>query len=135
MSWLKIIIAQNIPPVLYHATYGAFIGSILEQGLIPNYTSCWEGGCEHGVYLADKPYVAESYAETADNSDIPEEYFDDIIVLKIDTTQLDLSKLGPDPQVIWDINPENNNCYLYRDVIPVNAILNRNQFIHSNRSF
>jgi hypothetical protein len=128
MSWLYKI-SNNIDEVgvsiLYHATYRAYVSSILEHGLIPRYHCTW-ADCEYGVYLATEPFEAMSYPETADNPDIPNDYFDEdqIVVFAIDISKLDKTKLVPDPNVIYAGDPKNRSTWMYRDIIPNAAFLN-----------
>lgn len=99
---------------LYHATYGPNIKSIMKYGLIPNIEEkIWEDSDDY-VYLANDPYVAESYAETAldENENLPEELYDDIVILEIDTSGLDLDKLYSDSNVI-----DGDSTFQYEDVI------------------
>lgn len=105
------------PFLLYHATYGAYLASIKQKGLIPRYHCVWKD-CQYGIYLASDEEEAISYPETTDNPDIPDEYLDDIIVFEIKTSDLNLSKLSPDPHVIWGENPLDYSTWIYRDSIP-----------------
>lgn len=122
MNWMQKI-SINIPSKLYHATYGEYLESIKRKGLIPRYHCTWRD-CQWGIYLADDPYEAESYAEVApdDNSNIPEEYIDDIVILEIDSARLDQSKLDIDPHVQWNENPLNISTFIYKDSIPFSSI-------------
>ncbi len=120
MNWLQKL-SQNIQPpdVLYHATYGAFVGSILQKGLIPRYTCIWDY-CEYGVYLASDSHVARSYPETADN--VPDEYLDNIVVFSVDVNSLDKNKLETDPNMledepIWGEPKGYISTWIYRDTI------------------
>ena len=57
---------QSVPNTLYHATYCAYIDSMLTHGLgakpIPN----WEFSKPNIVYLEAYPNAAESYPETSE---------------------------------------------------------------------
>ena len=68
------------------------------------------------MYLATDEDVAISYAET--NEDVPEEWLDDIVVLEIDTTNLNPDKL------LIDSNVQDNDgsTVEYHGVIPFDSI-------------
>ena len=68
------------------------------------------------VYLALDPYVAESYAEESEM--VPESWLDNIIILKVDTSKLNKSKL------FIDQNVQNNegDTLEYRGTIPWEAL-------------
>lgn len=107
----------DTPEVLYHATYRPLLKSIKKYGLGGDKAQAkWEDSKPGVVYLAIDPNVAESYAESSDM--VPEEWLDQIIVLKIDASQLDQSKL------ILDQNVQDNqgDTLEYHGVIPVNLI-------------
>ena len=110
---IREVIEENVDLIqqdLYHATYGHNLDSIMKQGLIPNSDKIWSDSKNY-VYLADDPYVAESYAEAAE--DVPEEWLDDIVILEIKTSGLDKSKLSKDKNVI-----DGDSTYQYDGVIP-----------------
>ena len=88
---------------LYHATYGAYLDSILEQGLIPNYKTNWDFSGRY-IYLTSDPDIAFYFAETADRA--PEEYLNDIVIFEIDITDLDQDKLRLDDNITQDENDE-----------------------------
>jgi hypothetical protein len=105
---------HSIPQVLYHATYKELLPSIKEKGLDTRKAKlAWEDSEPGVVYLANDPYVAESYAETSEN--VPEEWLDEIILLKILSKDLDLSKLYQDRNVRSDEEP---STFEYHGVIP-----------------
>ena len=83
---------------LYHATYKPRLKSIMTSGLGAKHFHNWEDSKPGVIYLADQPYVAESYAEEAEL--IPESYLDKIVILEIDSDDLDLSLLFNDQNVI-----------------------------------
>ena len=57
--------------VLYHATYGAFVDSIMKNGLGgAGAQQQWEDSKPGYVYLAKDPEVAESHAEA--NEEVPD---------------------------------------------------------------
>ena len=103
--------------VLYHATYGAFVDSIMKNGLGGSGAQTqWEDSLPGHVYLAKDPSVAESHAEA--NEEVPDEYIDDIVVFAIDTSKLDMDKLGDDPNVMDD-----DSTLAYKGVIPASALM------------
>jgi len=123
MNWYKI--AQlDIPSILYHATFRNNIESIKQRGLVPSFNGivkCWPD-CKNGVYLHSDPDVAYSYAEIADNPDIPEEWFEDennVVVLEINTITLDKNLFEIDP----NLPSEQIGSYLYNGTIPSNTII------------
>ena len=107
---------QDLPSVLYHATYKPRLKSIKLKGLGAGGKRNWEDS-QHGVvYLALDPNVAESYAETSDM--IPEEWLDQIVILKISTAGLDPNKFGIDSNV----QDNSGDTVEYHGVIPVSNI-------------
>ena len=108
---------NDIPETLYHATYGALLDSIREHGLGGKSSGYeWEDSKSGVVYLATDEDVAVSYAET--NEDVPEEWLDDIVVLEIDTTNLNPDKL------LIDSNVQDNDgsTVEYHGVFPFDSI-------------
>lgn len=95
---------------LYHATYLPRLKSILKFGLGAKSKKNWEDSKKGVVYLADDPDVAESYAEAAEF--VPEDYLDQIVVLEIDSDDLDPDLLFNDENVI-----DGNSTYEYHDII------------------
>ena len=81
----------NIPEYLYHATYKPLLKNIILLGLGKTNRKNWEDSKSNVINLSDDPYVAESYAETSEM--IPEEWIGQIIILKINTANLDKNKL------------------------------------------
>lgn len=117
-------IKMDIPKLLYHATFGNRVASILEKGLIPRFMPLWDN-CQSGVYLADDNYAAESFCEAVID-DLPEdteEDIDDIVVFVIDTSKLELPKFECDPHVFLGVG-EQNHTWIYRGAIPLSAIVN-----------
>jgi hypothetical protein len=96
---------------LYHATYEPLLGSIKTKGLGVTSETNWEDSKPGVVYLALDPLVAESYAETSER--VPEEWLDQIVVLKIRTSNLDSNKLFSDENVI-----DGQDTLEYHGVIP-----------------
>ena len=111
----EIIIEASDP--LYHATYRPFLDSIRKNGLGGKGAQTqWEDSKPGYVYLAKDPEVAMSHAEA--NEEVPDEYIDNIVVLKIDTNKLDPNNLEDDPNVI-----EDDSTLAYKGVIPISAII------------
>ena len=54
MSWLKKSQTDDIPSVLYHATYAAFIDSIKEKGLIPRWSFYSSDDIQRTLRLAEE---------------------------------------------------------------------------------
>jgi hypothetical protein len=102
---------------LYHATYKPFLDSITKNGLGGSGAQTqWEDSKPGYVYLAKDPEVARSHAEA--NEEVPDEYIDDIVVLSIDTSQLDQNNLEDDPNVMDD-----DSTLAYKGVIPTSAFV------------
>jgi len=118
MNWLQKISNLVIPDKLYHATYGANVDSILQQGLIPRYTCVWED-CDYGVYLCSDKLVAMSFAETADSFSGENE---DIVIFEVDSNLLNKNLLETDPHYKWEHNPQGFSSWIYKDVIPPAAL-------------
>ena len=112
-------LTQQIPDVLYHATYKALLPMIKKGGLDTRKSAlAWEDSKPGIVYLANDPGVAESYADAADEVD-DEIYDSGIVVLKIPTKGLDINKLHDDRNVRSD---EPSNTYEYHGQIPWSQI-------------
>ena len=107
---------QDLPSVLYHATYKPRLKSIKLKGLGAGGKRNWEDSQRGVVYLALYPDVAESYAETSDM--VPEEWLDQIVILKISTAGLDSNKFGIDSNV----QDNSGDTVEYHGVIPVSNI-------------
>ena len=82
---------------LYHATYRPLLDSIKKHGLGATKRQNYADSKQGVVYLARNPDVAMSYAETSEA--VPDEWLNQIVVLKINTTQLDPNKLFIDRNV------------------------------------
>ena len=109
--------SANIPSVLYHATYRPLLKSIKQHGLGGDRAQAkWEDSVPGVVYLALDPNVAESYAESSEA--VPEEWLDEIVVLKISTAALDQSKLKIDQNVL----DNEGDTLEYHGVIPPSLI-------------
>ena len=94
---------QNIvntkPPVtLYHATFRAYLPSILSRGLGATQHKSWTESADGVVCLADDEDLAESFAECAD-AVAPEVYASGIAVLEVDVRNLDIK---PDRNIIHE---------------------------------
>jgi hypothetical protein len=115
---------KPVPPVLYHATFNALIPRISSQGLLPKDDEILHNfsGIEPGVYMAENPNAAGSFVEVSENPNIPEDWFNDIIVISIDTSKLDMSKFDVDPNVIPH-EGDTDIPFLYRGIVPPSAFL------------
>ena len=107
-------LTQQVPDVLYHATYKALLPLIKKGGLDTRKSAlAWEDSKPGIVYLANDPYVAESYAEAAE--EVSDEIYDSgIIILNIPIKGLDISKLHDDRNVQED----DSDTYEYHGQIP-----------------
>ena len=134
MSWYKKAQGvENIPPVLYHATFKQLLPSIYKYGLgnydYIRYVNYYNKS--KGVWLASEYNVAISYVESSENESIPEDWFDDIVALKIDTSKINKNKLVPDPQLalkndvekLFKNDASQQDSFLYLDTIPSSAII------------
>lgn len=99
---------------LYHATFKHYLSSIMKNGLGATKQIHYEDSVPGVVYLAKDPYEAKSYAECAE--DIPEEWLDEIIILKINILYLDKTKLKIDKNNLSGTTLE------YHKIIPPKAI-------------
>ena len=125
-------VLENVPRVLYHATFKALIPSIKRKGIISGGSKYRNfDSVERGVYLGYSPEYAGSMVEASENDNIPEEWFDEIVILTIDTSKLDLSKLDRDPNVLQQEDEYNETIYsfIYRDNIQFNAVININKYV------
>lgn len=87
----------------YHATYGAYLDSIMEKGLIPNYNATYGPLSKSYVYLSTDEDNALSFASMAN---VPEEHVDMIVVLRIDDQYLNIENLEIDRNVMYDWETE-----------------------------
>ena len=120
---------QDMPSVLYHATYKPRLKSIKLKGLGVGGKRNWEDSQRGVVYLAFDPNVAESYAETSDM--VPEEWLDQIVILKISTAGLDSNKFGIDSNV----QDNSGDTVEYHGVIPVSNISLYKQGVAEGNAF
>lgn len=114
---------KRIPEKLYHATYKQFLKSIQQKGLGNTKRKMWSDSRAGVVYLADDPWVAESYAEESewvDDREDPDKYLDNIIILEVDTSKLDATKIFVDKNVLLD-EGEENATWEYHGIIPWDA--------------
>lgn len=110
----------DIPNKLYHATYKQFLNSIKQKGLGNTKNKMWKDSKLGVVYLAGDPWVAESYAEESewlDEVDDADEYLDNIVILEINSNNLDKNNLFVDENVLLDEDTE-NATWEYHGVIP-----------------
>lgn len=97
---------------LYHATYFPLLDSIKENGLGATKQTYWEDSKPGVVYLSADEDVATSYAEA--NENVPEDWLDEIVVLKIKWNSLDPNYLFIDENV-----QDNDGVTLeYHKIIP-----------------
>lgn len=116
-SWNESENSMN-SPYLYHATYKPLLKKIKQQGLDTRMSKkAWEDSIPGYVYLALDPEVAFSYAESSE--EVPEEWIDNIVILKIDKYFLDQDKLFIDQNVIDNVG----DTLEYRGVIPWESIV------------
>lgn len=118
MIRLKDLLQEaNAPSILYHATYKPLLAKIKRDGLDTTKSKkAWEDSKPGLVYLATDIDVAGSYAESSEM--VPDSYLDNIIVLHIDTSKLDLTKLSVDRNV----QDNDGDTLEYNGVIPYSAI-------------
>ncbi len=108
---------EPVPPVLYHATFRPLLKKIREFGLDSSRgRPLWDDSVAGYVYLSDDKDYAASFAESTE-ADIPDSWFDKIIVLTIDTDKLDRDLLFIDSN-----NLAEEPTYEYRGVIPFSAV-------------
>jgi len=107
---MKLKIINNVPKTLYHATYKPLLNKIKTLGLGNTKRTNWQDSKAGVVYLSEDPYVAESYAETAE--EVPETWLDEIVILQIDTTNLNVTDF------FIDRNNLNADTIEYHGIIP-----------------
>ncbi len=112
-NWKKYL--NENEEFLYHATYKPLMSSIKTKGLGATGRTNWEDSKPGVVYLACDPDVAESYAETSER--VPEEWLEQIVVLKTRTSDLEQEKLFSDENVI-----DGQDTVEYHGVIPAKSI-------------
>jgi hypothetical protein len=112
----EIFDVNNVPKILYHATYMPHLKSIKRHGLggavrCRNYEISDRGV----VYLARSAEIAASYAETSDI--VPKEWLDEIIVFAINIRSLAPRNIYPDRNNLLEFEA-GRATYEYRGVIP-----------------
>lgn len=85
------------PQFLYHATYRPLLRNIKKKGLGNTKRKFWQDSVPGVVYLAIDPDIAQSYAEANDFCN--QDWLDQIVILKIKTSDLDRDKLSIDKNV------------------------------------
>ena len=117
-------LTQEIPKFFYHATYKALLPSIQKTGLDTREAAlAWEDSKPGIVYLANDPGVAESYAEASDAvSD--KIYNSGIVILKVASKDLDISKLKDDSNV----QENDSDTFEYHGQIPWDKLLITNLY-------
>lgn len=110
----------KIPNILFHATFKKNMKNILKNGLIPGHKKNWEGSKNNVVYLASTLEEAGSYCES-----VEDDYYieDDIFVIAIDSSKLDLNKIYPDSNVI-----DGNSTFEYNGQISPDCFINVKKF-------
>lgn len=116
-----------VPSVMYHATYKHLLPSIRREGLVRGKNKNWDISKGY-IYLSTNSDNAYSYAETSEK--VPAEWLDEIVVLKIDTSKLDINKLDIDHNINYgyedavDVeDPSTWIEYEYDGDIPAEAII------------
>ena len=115
---------DKIPEFLYHATYKPYLNEIKKDGKIsinPPHDN-WEMDNDRCIYLAANKDMARSFAETSDY--VPEDFLNEIVILKIPSNKLDLEYLELDPNIDLYFDPEGltDFCYAYYKDIPFSAV-------------
>lgn len=106
---------EQMPSVLYHATYKQRLKSIKLNGLGAGGKRNWTDSKRGVVYLALDPHVAESYAETA-LDDLDADW--DIVILQVSTNGLDPNKFHLDSNV----QDNEGDTVEYHGIIPPSNI-------------
>ena len=106
----------------YHATYKPFLKSILRYGIDNKRANNlnWSDSKSGINCLATTADIAESYAEESEN--VPDEYLDMIVILKIDGSKLKKELLSLDENVV----DNDGSTVQYSGVITTDAIINKN---------
>ena len=115
MDKFEILCEKIMSKYLYHATYQKLLNSIKKKGLIPNNKNKNYSDSKDFVYLANDPWVAESYAETSE--EVPEDWLDEIVILKVAIKDLDPNLLSKDKNV-----QDGNSTFEYNGIIPWNKL-------------
>ena len=118
MIRLASLLKEQSGDILYHATYKPLLAKIQASGLDTSKSKrAWEDSKPGLVYLAKDIDVAGSYAESSEM--VPDSWIDNIIVLHIDASKLDPSKLSIDRNV----QDNEGDTLEYDGVIPWSAIV------------
>jgi hypothetical protein len=105
------------PKFYYHATYKPRLKSILKKGLVPSFKKKnWEDS-EDFVYIDIDYNCAVSFCE--ESEEVPDDWIDNIVVIKIDSSKLDKSKIRIDPNIIG----VDHSAFIYDGVIPPDAFI------------
>lgn len=115
-------VEKQLPKYLYHATYRNRWNAIKKSGGLKTHVRkrYWDDSRDV-ICMSEDPWVAESYAEEADDASDYE--LDNIVILKIDTSALDLDYLDIDGNILRDDDEELKNTeYEYSKDIPITAI-------------
>ena len=119
MKYKIIFKALDKKEYLYHATFKKFLPLIMQHGLGAQKRTLWSDSKLNTVYLSKDLDVAVSYAEVAldfeENEDLN---YDDIIVLKIDSSKLDRDKLFVDSNV----TDNKGDTLEYHGIIPFDIV-------------
>ena len=89
-----------VPKFLYHGTSVSFKNSVFKNGIIPRFKRRW-GFSRNGVYMSVDPNIAEQWGysfEIEKSGKVRKNEKDDVLILQIDTSKLNKSKLKTDPE-------------------------------------
>lgn len=112
----------QIPEALYHATYKPLWNGtkktpgIKTIGLGGTTRKNWEDSVPGVIYLSEDPYVAESYAESAEEDFVKDSWIENIVILKVNTVGL------PKENFFIDANNQAGDTIEYHGVIPTQNI-------------
>jgi len=114
---------HELPPYLYHGTFNMLVPEIQQKGLIPRGTAFRNyEDIEWGVYLTDNWNLAGSMVETSANMNIPDQWFQNIVILVVSTKRLDINKFDLDPQLVkWKTDVLSS--YVYKGNISPDEII------------
>jgi hypothetical protein len=119
---VKETLNKPLPKYLYHASWYPLWDEIKDEGLVPDKEGMMHNfpDIEAGVYLSTHPNNAGSFLETTENRDIPEDWA--IMIITIDASKLDTSKMDIDPNIVWHVGEE-PTAFIYRGVVPTSAFV------------
>jgi len=118
----KMASLSKVPDKLYHATFGAYLKSVNEEGLITDRNKTYVD-CKPGyVYLTEQKDNAISFCEAAD--DIPEEiHKSGVYCFEVDMTTVDKSLAILDPNILdIEFYEEGQRAYAFKGNIPKGSI-------------